>query len=195
MSNTNTQNTATPNQHVALPHRLNEDNRCTYNLIPVHAIPISSFYNPSLQTRPTMINHHFKIWNPPEVKEDVDYQAEALETCEAPCCYAPKAGDQRPVGMLKCYHPDVVDEFIEYYVCRQCFSLKHQFCGMEVMERWRFEEPWPKNKGESEWKVKNLSTKPWGLCWDGNPWETDWWKNADQWAEWGTTDSKDNRND
>uniref|UniRef100_A0A0W0G5A9 Uncharacterized protein n=1 Tax=Moniliophthora roreri TaxID=221103 RepID=A0A0W0G5A9_MONRR len=161
MSNTNAQSTSTPDQHLSLPHHLNEDNLCTYNPIPVRAIPVSAFYNPSLMTRPTMIDHCFEVWNPPEIKEDVDYEAEAPETY-------------------------VVDEFIDYYVCKQCFGLKHRFCGMDVTERWRFEEPWPQNKNESEWKVKNLDTKLWGPCWDENPWETDWWKNADQWAKWGT---------
>ncbi|ESK83200.1 hypothetical protein Moror_3298 [Moniliophthora roreri MCA 2997] len=195
MSNTHTQNIITPSQHIALPHHLNEDNLCTYGPIPVHVIPISSFYNSSLLTRPTTIDHRFEIWNPPKINEDIDYKAKAPETCDTPCCYTPKAGNRRPVGMLKCCHPDVVDEFIEYYICRKCYSLKHQFCGMEVVERWKFEELWPKNEEESEWKVENLDTKPWGPCWDENSWEMDWWKNADQWAEWGTTDSRNDQGD
>ncbi|ESK83578.1 hypothetical protein Moror_12068 [Moniliophthora roreri MCA 2997] len=52
MSSTNDQNillVASPS-HIILPHRLNEDNICTYAPIPIHAIPISTFDNPSLLT-------------------------------------------------------------------------------------------------------------------------------------------------
>uniref|UniRef100_A0A0W0F1Q6 Uncharacterized protein n=1 Tax=Moniliophthora roreri TaxID=221103 RepID=A0A0W0F1Q6_MONRR len=154
------------------------------NPIPVHAIPISSLYNFSYPTIPTTIDDRFEIWTPPMIKEDVDDAVESPELCEAPCCYTPKTSDRRPVGVIRCYHPDVMGEYIEYYICTRCFGLKHQFCGMDVMERRRIEQLWPKNKEETEWNVVDQATKPWGPCWDENPWEKNWWADAAEWAKW-----------
>uniref|UniRef100_A0A0W0FLR3 Uncharacterized protein n=1 Tax=Moniliophthora roreri TaxID=221103 RepID=A0A0W0FLR3_MONRR len=153
--------------HIRLPHRLNEDRLCLMNPIPVHAIPISSLYNLPYPTMPMTIDSRFEVWNPPTVKEDVD---NALESPES-------------LGVIKCYHPDVVDEYIEYYVCTRCFGLKHRFCGMDVMEWRKIEQPWPKIE-ETEWKVEDQATKPWGPCWDENPWEKNWWADAAEWVKW-----------
>uniref|UniRef100_A0A0W0FG91 Uncharacterized protein n=1 Tax=Moniliophthora roreri TaxID=221103 RepID=A0A0W0FG91_MONRR len=173
----------TCSETLILPHRLNEDNLCLTEPIPIHAIPIETLQNFPVQTRLTTINSHFEVWNPPKIVEDIDYMSKAPASCEAPYCYMPKAGDRRPVGMIKCHHPDVVDEFIKYYVCKRCFSLKHRFCGMDIMEHQVFKEPWPKVE-ETEWKTEDQTTKPWGSCWDKNPWEMDWWKDATEWVKW-----------
>ncbi|ESK83043.1 hypothetical protein Moror_11721 [Moniliophthora roreri MCA 2997] len=174
---------STESTHVPLPHRLNEDRLCLMNSIPVHAIPISSLYNFPYLTVPTTIDNQFEIWTPPTIKEEVDYAAESPESCEAPCCYTPKTSNRRPVGVIRCYHPDVVGEYIEYYVCTRCFGLKHRFCRMDVMEQRKIEQPWPKIE-ETEWKVVDQATKPWGPCWDENPWEKNWWADAAEWAKW-----------
>ncbi|ESK89818.1 hypothetical protein Moror_866 [Moniliophthora roreri MCA 2997] len=170
--------------HIPLPHRLNEDRLCLMNPIPVHAIPISSLYNFPYPTVPTTIDNRFEIWNPPTVEEIVDDTLESPESCEAPCCYTPKTPDRRPVGVIQCYHPDVVGEYIKYYICARCFGLKHRFCGIDIMERRKIEQPWPKIEKETEWKVEDQATKPWGPCWDENPWEKNWWADAAEWAKW-----------
>uniref|UniRef100_A0A0W0G0B7 Reverse transcriptase-rnase h-integrase n=1 Tax=Moniliophthora roreri TaxID=221103 RepID=A0A0W0G0B7_MONRR len=170
--------------HIPLLHRLNEDRLCFANPIPVHAIPISSLYNFPYPTTPTTIDNWFEIWTPPTIKEDVDDAIESPELCEAPCCYTPKTLNRRPVGVIRCYHPDIVGEYIEYYVCTRCFGLKHRFCGMDIIERRRIEQPWPKNNEETEWKVVDQATKPWGPCWDENPLEKNWWTDAAEWAKW-----------
>uniref|UniRef100_A0A0W0F4L2 Uncharacterized protein n=1 Tax=Moniliophthora roreri TaxID=221103 RepID=A0A0W0F4L2_MONRR len=169
--------------HVPLPHHLNEDRLCLMNPIPVHAIPISSLYNFPYPTVPTTIDNRFEIWTPLTIKEEVDYAAESPESCKAPCCYTPKTSNRRPVGVIRCYHPDVIGEYIKYYVCIRCFGLKHRFCRMDVMERQKIEQPWLKI-GETEWKVVDQATKPWGPCWDENPWEKNWWVDAAEWAKW-----------
>ncbi|ESK95036.1 hypothetical protein Moror_14041 [Moniliophthora roreri MCA 2997] len=120
-------NTATPNQRSSLPHRLNEDNLCTYAPIPVHAISISSFHNPSLLTRLTTINHRFEIWDPPKITEDVDYRAEAPESCEAPCCYTPKTGDQRPAIVGSIIHSPVASFDPDLNV------IKSQFLRVQIL--------------------------------------------------------------
>uniref|UniRef100_A0A0W0G5M0 Uncharacterized protein n=1 Tax=Moniliophthora roreri TaxID=221103 RepID=A0A0W0G5M0_MONRR len=170
--------------HIRLPHRLNEDRLCLKNPIPVHAIPVETLCNFPYSTTPTTIDDWFKIWTPLIVKEVVDDAIESPESCEAPCCYTLKTSNRRPVGIVRCHHPDVVGEYIKYYVCRTCYGLKHRFCRMDIMERRKIEQPWPRIDEETEWKVEDQATKPWGPCWDENPWEKNWWADAAEWAKW-----------
>uniref|UniRef100_A0A0W0G511 Putative PLP-dependent transferase n=1 Tax=Moniliophthora roreri TaxID=221103 RepID=A0A0W0G511_MONRR len=176
--------TTTTTAHT-LPHRLNSGNLLnlrTYAPIPIAAIPVDTPHNLPF-TRPSTIDHRFEIWNPPFVIEEVDYAAEAPDVCEAPCCYTPKQGNRRPVGVLCCHHPDMVDETIEYYVCKQCYGLRHHFCGMEVKKRWRIDEP---TLGNEQRGPSNAASQP--TTRNEDPQVVDWWKDPDEWAEWRRTD-------
>ncbi|ESK83652.1 hypothetical protein Moror_2171 [Moniliophthora roreri MCA 2997] len=173
--------------HITLPHRLNKEPLCFYKPIPIHVIPVETLNSFSPSARPTTIDSCFEIWDPPTVKEEFDPIDECPDACEVLCCYTPKTSDQQPVGMIRCRHPDVMDKYIEYYVCKWCYGLHHRFCGMEIVEQRKLERSSLQTE-ETEQKDGDQTAKPWGPCWDENSWEKNWWADTAEWAKWHNED-------